>query len=348
MKLWRLDEDRVLRESSNHQLEKEYHERILLCDAFEKWHVNLPRDMNLFITRSLPGPRRFWQLPTTAKYHKYLRPADYTISSSSAPSASTTSPGAQQISFILETRLCSRPRLIHPPIRGAIIMDHVLPLSRNWVDRIFDDYLTPDARAQAHRRPENYEIHPRVFLGVEMTPDVRDRLADNPNLTGRAVYLDQCIQTLGLAAVKHLARQIGITYAIINFELLHSARSLEFRLYHDPDTHRPRLWVSSHDLYPITDAPLEMDNGTLRTTQVAEPMFRNPATPMPAVVDDDIFNEYMDAYVLASVAIIDKKKSDYPALNTAYHVLWEAIMEDAEKRVTEAADEYNEMGDRNT
>ncbi|KAL2882717.1 hypothetical protein SGCOL_001928 [Colletotrichum sp. CLE4] len=130
-----------------------------------------------------------------------------------------------------------------PEMEGRLIMQRMRPIKPTVVRIIIDHTIGRDFQNQALMMPENYNLHPKIWLGFEQPPEVRDALKDYPNLATRPAYLDQLLKFIGRPGVLELARKMGTALAIIHHDMHKDARNVKFRLAYDPMQDKPQLWV---------------------------------------------------------------------------------------------------------
>ncbi|OHF00902.1 hypothetical protein CORC01_03730 [Colletotrichum orchidophilum] len=130
-----------------------------------------------------------------------------------------------------------------PEMQGRLVMERMRPIKPTVIRIIIDHTIDPDFQKQALSMPENYNLHPKVWLGFEQPPEVRDMLKDHPNLATRPAYLDQLLKFIGRAGVLELARKMGSALAIIHHDLNKDARNVKFRLAYDPMQDKAQLWM---------------------------------------------------------------------------------------------------------
>ncbi|OLN97814.1 hypothetical protein CCHL11_02586 [Colletotrichum chlorophyti] len=130
-----------------------------------------------------------------------------------------------------------------PQIEGRLTMERMKPIRPLAIRIIIHDIVDEDHRDEALRIPENYNLHPRVWLGCEETDEIRELLAVYPDLSQRPAYLNQLIKYIGRPDVLALARQMGTALAIIHYDLGRDARGVKFRLAYDAVYDRAVLWV---------------------------------------------------------------------------------------------------------
>ncbi|KAK1546442.1 hypothetical protein CPAR01_00409 [Colletotrichum paranaense] len=131
-----------------------------------------------------------------------------------------------------------------PEMQGRLVMQRMRPIKPTIIRIIIDHTVGRDFQKEALTMPENYNLHPKIWLGLVQPPEVKEMLKEHPNLATRPAYLDQLLKFIGRPGVLELARKMGTALAIIHHDLQKDARNVKFRLAYDPTQDKPQLWVS--------------------------------------------------------------------------------------------------------
>lgn len=131
-----------------------------------------------------------------------------------------------------------------PEMEGRVIMERMRPIKAPVIRIVIDQIIDPSLQQKALGAPENYNLHPKAWLGFEQTPAVSGMLRDYPNLSTRPAYLDQLLTYIGRPGVLELARQMGTALAVIHYDLNKDARDVKFRIGYDAFDDKAVLWVS--------------------------------------------------------------------------------------------------------
>ncbi|KAJ0308718.1 hypothetical protein COL5a_006467 [Colletotrichum fioriniae] len=168
-----------------------------------------------------------------------------------------------------------------PEMQGRLVMQRMRPIKPTIIRIIIDHTVGRDFQKEALMMPENYNLHPKIWLGLTQPPEVREMLKEHPNLATRPAYLDQLLKFIGRPGVLELARKMGTALAIIHHDLQKDARNVKFRLAYDPMQDKPQLWEN-------------------------ERFFPRPG------VGPGIFDAFWAAYLIVSEAIIQWKEDIAP------------------------------------
>ncbi|GKT51132.1 uncharacterized protein ColSpa_11313 [Colletotrichum spaethianum] len=130
-----------------------------------------------------------------------------------------------------------------PEMNGRLVMERVRPIKAAVIRVIIDKIINPTYQRRAIMIPENYNLHPKTWLGFEQPAAVKEMLRDHPNLSTRPAYLDQLLKFIGRPGVLELAREMGTALAVIHYDLKKDARNIKFRIGYNHTLDKAKLWV---------------------------------------------------------------------------------------------------------
>ncbi|KAK1999397.1 hypothetical protein LX36DRAFT_743271 [Colletotrichum falcatum] len=171
-----------------------------------------------------------------------------------------------------------------PDMKGRLVMERVRPVKPAVIRVLVDKIISPSLHRRAHATPENYNLHPKAWLGFEQPPAVTDLLRNHPNLSTRPAYLDELVRFIGRRGVLELARDMGTALAVIHYDLGKDARGVRFRIGYNPALDKPTLWVCGL--------------GRMGELKENERFYPRPG------VGYGVFDAFWAAYVLASEGIL--------------------------------------------
>ncbi|KAK2055644.1 hypothetical protein LY76DRAFT_628201 [Colletotrichum caudatum] len=171
-----------------------------------------------------------------------------------------------------------------PEMTGRLVMERVRPVKPGVIRVLVDKIISPKFHRKANRTPENFNLHPKAWLGFEQPQAVKDLLRDYPNLTLRPAYLNELMQFIGRRGVLELAREMGTALAVIHYDLNKDARGVKFRIGYNPVLDKPKLWVCGL--------------GRMEHLRENERFYPRPG------IGHGVFDAFWAAYVLVSEGIL--------------------------------------------
>ncbi|KAK2017331.1 hypothetical protein LZ32DRAFT_551230 [Colletotrichum eremochloae] len=171
-----------------------------------------------------------------------------------------------------------------PEMKGRLVMERVRPVKPAVIRVLVDKILSPTYHRRANATPENYNLHPKAWLGFEQPPAVRDLLRSYPNLSTRPAYLNELVRFIGRRGVLELAREMGTALAVIHYDLNKDARDIKFRIGYNPALDKAKLWVCGL--------------GRMGDLKENERFYPRPG------VGHGVFDAFWAAYILASEGIL--------------------------------------------
>ncbi|KAK1590497.1 uncharacterized protein LY79DRAFT_590449 [Colletotrichum navitas] len=171
-----------------------------------------------------------------------------------------------------------------PEMKGRLVMERVRPVKPAVIRVLVDKVISPALHRRANTAPENYNLHPKAWLGFEQPPAVRDMLRNHPNLSTRPAYLNELVRFIGRRGVLELAREMGTALAVIHYDLHKDAHGVKFRIGYNPVLDKAKLWVCGL--------------GRMGDLKENERFYPRPG------VGHGVFDAFWAAYVLASEGIL--------------------------------------------
>ncbi|GKT71272.1 hypothetical protein ColTof4_03695 [Colletotrichum tofieldiae] len=187
-----------------------------------------------------------------------------------------------------------------PEMKGRIIMERVRPIKAAVIRVIIDRTISPVHQRRAITIPENYNLHPKAWLGFEQPPAVKDMLRNHPNLSTRPAYLDELIKFIGRPGVLELAREMGTALAVIHYDMNKDARNIKFRIGYNHTLDKAKLWVCG--LGSMED---------LKVNAKGDGFENERFYPRPGV-GPGVFDVFWAAYALASEGILQWREEIAP------------------------------------
>ncbi|KAK2049395.1 hypothetical protein LZ31DRAFT_581657 [Colletotrichum somersetense] len=171
-----------------------------------------------------------------------------------------------------------------PEMTGRLVMERVRPVKPAVIRVLVDKIISPKLHRKAMRTPENFNLHPKAWLGFEQPQAVKDMLRNYPKLTVRPAYLNELMRFIGRRGVLVLAREMGTALAVIHYDLNKDARGVKFRIGYNPALDKPKLWVCGV--------------GRMGDLRENERFYPRPG------IGYGVFDAFWAAYVLASEGIL--------------------------------------------
>ncbi|KAK1981804.1 hypothetical protein LZ30DRAFT_592000 [Colletotrichum cereale] len=189
-----------------------------------------------------------------------------------------------------------------PEMKGRLVMERVRPIKPAVMRVLVDKIIDPAYQRRANEIPENYNLHPRAWLGFEQPPAVKDLLRKYPNLSTRPAYLNELMRFVGRRLVLELAREMGTALAVIHYDMNKDARGIKFRIGYNPALDKAKLWVCG--LGRMGDLKIDEGGGGFAGDPGGYRFYPRPG------VGAGVFDAFWAAYILASEGILRRREKD--------------------------------------
>lgn len=203
-------------------------------------------------------------------------------------------------------------------------LDHIPPVSGAAVEALLRAYFPDDSAHAALLDNEGHTRLIRPYLGRRRT--ARERHDGKETLWNFPLYLDQMLTIIGLAGVKHIAREMAIGLAVLHWGAMVDGMDVEFVLGGREGRTATQMWILDFDKASKlrllhSDGKAGSFEKTKTCTQMVTAVTANdPYFPTPYVkgfmgydchgeggcVDLDIWDAFEEAYVEAAKLLISK------------------------------------------